>query len=700
MKRMPNPGAARKLAWSAALLPLALTLATVALDLAAFAAANRPPKGAHDWFGSALTLTYAMVGALVAIRQPRNPIGWIFTAVGFLFGMSFLAKAYTILDAYTLQFLPGVQVAVWLNMWLWIPATLLPLTFVLLLFPDGQLPSPRWWPIRVASTLAIVTYLLSVALHPRPPITPIPELNPYGLPNAGPWLNALGWIAGPLILLGVFGSMAALIARFRRARGLEREQLKWLAYAAVMGIAVNVGINLWSSSNPSSSVAYEISLNGISLALIAIALAAGVAILRYRLYDINLTLVYGALTAAIAALYGLVVGGLGVLLQARGSLALSLLAVVVTAIAAQPVRDRLQRAVNHLMYGDRDDPYAVLSRLGQRLETTLAAEAVLPTIVETVAQALRLPYAAIQVQQGEALHTVVEHGSRSGEPLWLPLTYQGAPVGQLVLSPRAPGEVFSAADRRLLDDLARQAGVAAHAVGLTTALQRSRERLVAAREEERRRLRRDLHDGLGPQLASLSLNLEMLRNRLGHDPAAQALLEQLVVRTQAAVADIRRLVYALRPPALDELGLVQALRETMAQYRQPSLNGLRLSLEAPEELPPLPAAVEVAAYRIAQEALTNVVRHADGSQCVLRLALDPAGGWLCLEVQDDGRGLPPLAARGVGLASMRERADELGGQCTVETAQPRGTLVRARLPCHPAAPVPAAEPEAPLKAPV
>ncbi|MBM2850810.1 MAG: Two component signal transduction histidine kinase, partial [Anaerolineales bacterium] len=392
-----------------------------------------------------------------------------------------------------------------------------------------------------------------------------------------------------------------------------------------------------------------------------------------------------ALTAAVAGVYVLVAGVLGVLLQARGSLVLSLLGVGLVAIVAQPVRDRLQRAVNRLMYGERDDPYAVLSRLGQRLEGTLAPEAVLPIIVETVAQTLKLPYVAIALAMtpdsaspDEAFPIVAAYGSPTADPLRLPLVYQAETVGALIVGPRA-GETFSPADRRLLDDLARQAGVAAHAVRLTADLQRSRERLVTTREEERRRLRRDLHDGLGSQLAALHLRADTLRTMIPHDPAAaEAVVVELRDEIRAAIADIRRLVYELRPPALDELGLAGALRSLAAQYT--SADGLRVVIDAPEPLPPLPAAVEVAAYRIAQEALTNVVRHARARTCMIRLTLAED---LRLEIKDDGIGLPSQPHAGVGLRSMRERAAELGGTCAAETALDGGAQVLVRLPLPP-----------------
>src|SRR5207253_4564767 len=278
----------------------------------------------------------------------------------------------------------------------------------------------------------------------------------------------------------------------------------------------------------------------------------------------------------------------------------------------QPLREWLQRGVNRLLYGQRDDPYAVLSRLGQRLETSLAPDAVLPAIVQTVRDALKLSYAAISLQQDGASVLAAASGISQGSLLELPLVHQAEPVGHLLLGPRAPGESFSPADRRLLEDLARQAGVAVHAVRLTADLQRARERLVTTREEERRRLRRDLHDGLGPTLAALNLQAGVVRKLIPQDPtAADEMVGEWRTTLRTAIADIRRLVYELRPPALDELGLVGAMRQQAAQYStNHDTNALHAVVEAPDPMASLPAAVEVAVYRITQEALANVVHHA------------------------------------------------------------------------------------------
>jgi len=288
------------------------------------------------------------------------------------------------------------------------------------------------------------------------------------------------------------------------------------------------------------------------------------------------------------------------------------------------------------------------------------------------------------VERSAGQELAAQYGDAPHQLLRLPLIYQAETVGHLLLGSRTPDEPFTSGDRRLLDDLARQVGVAVHATRLTGDLQRSRERLVTAREEERRRLRRDLHDGLGPTLAAQTLKVGSARALYQRDAvAADALLGELESDLQLALTDIRRLVYDLRPPALDELGLVGAIREHASRYGvgTKETQGLCIGIEAPEPLPPLPAAVEVAAYRIVQEALTNVVRHAHAHTGWVRVDVD---GSLRLEITDDGIGLPSPRHIGVGLVSMRERAEELGGSCIVERQVAGGTRVLARFPFVPA----------------
>lgn len=357
---------------------------------------------------------------------------------------------------------------------------------------------------------------------------------------------------------------------------------------------------------------------------------------------------------------------------------ISLPATTTITVLFQPLRERLQRAVNHLMYGERHDPYAVIARLGQRLEATFAPEAVLPAIVETIATTLKFLYAAISLRNetnSDSMVTVYGHAANALERF--PLVYQHELIGVLIVASRVGDSRLSNADRNLLETLADQAATAAYAVRLTSALQHSREKLVTAREEERRRIRRDLHDGLGPALASMTLQLDAALNSLYSEPQWSAeLLLDLKTQTRDALADIRRLVYALRPPALDELGLMGALREQISHYDLSE--GLAITLNVPTPLPPLSAAVEVAIYRIVTEALTNIVKHARATRCSVKI--DPAEHQIEIQIQDDGVGIAEGASAGIGLNSMRERAVELGGTFVIESRQAHGTQIVARLP--------------------
>jgi signal transduction histidine kinase len=506
----------------------------------------------------------------------------------------------------------------------------------------------------------------------------------------------LAGIAGSFLYLGFIGSIvAAQIYRYRRVSSpRERQQTKWVVFGlavAIMLIMTSYLLYIFFPALRDPHQLYGLFVSDLEPGVyVVIPLSIGIAILRDHLWDIdviiNRTLVYGTLTAGIVGFYILVVGSLGALLRTGNTLPISLLATGVVAVLFQPLRGYLQTRVNRLMYGERETPYTVIARLGQRLEAAFAPKTVLPTIVETVAQSLKLPYVAITLKQKETFLTAASYGSVRENLVRLPLVYQNEMLGELILAPRAAGENFSTADRRLLTDLGRQAGIATHAVRLTAELQRSRERLVTAREEERRRLRRDLHDGLGPTLGALTLKVGSARALFLSNPlVADRLLGELENDIEEAVVDIRRLVYALRPPALDELGLLGALRECAVQYTRPeSMSGgqsqekrLAIVIETPERLPELPAAVEVAAYRITQEALTNVARHAQARTCVVRIVL--ADG-LHVEVCDDGIGLPTERHAGVGLTSMQERATELGGTCLIEARPAGGTRVFALLP--------------------
>jgi signal transduction histidine kinase len=513
----------------------------------------------------------------------------------------------------------------------------------------------------------VVLNFVSHAFHPGELVNHPFFDNPLGVPLSAGLFDALGRAAGACFVVGFFGGVVSVVLRWRGAAGDERAQLRWFAFAAAL--LPLVALNPWHHTF------------GVVLAVVAIPLlplSVAVAILRHRLYGIEVvvrrSLVYGALTTVLLLVYALVVSAVGALLRGRADTAAAVVAAALVAVAFAPLRDRLQEAVDRMLYGDRRDPYKVLSGLGRRLETADAAP--LEEAASTIADSLRLPYVRIEVDGDVPL--VAEDGTPVEEAHEVPLVFRGEEVGRLVVAPRSPRDPFRPADLRLLDDLGRQLGVTAHATRLAVALQRSREGLVTAREEERRRIRRDLHDGLGPALAGVALGLDAIaRFSAGEPSRAATLAGQLKTEVQASLGDVRRLVEDLRPPALDQLGLVGAVRQQarLLSERDP---GLEIGVDA-TGVTDLPAATEVAAYRIATEALRNVSQHASARHCRVCLSLN-GFGLLHLEIEDDGVGMSAGRRIGVGLSAMSERAAELGGTCVTGPAALGGTRVTALLP--------------------
>ncbi|HEX6302670.1 MAG TPA: sensor histidine kinase [Anaerolineales bacterium] len=636
-------------------------------------------------------LVTAGLGMAILFRSANRRMGWLMMGIGCLGSLVGFTELHSAV-AFGLQpqaAMPLKWPLAWLVRWIWLLWLTLLAVVMPQIFPTGMPLEGRWRRLFQSSVLymAAVTVILAFAKMPlSDPSAGLEIANPLGLiPIYGEIIYPA--VMFPLLLFAVLG-ITSLGARFWRSRGDERQQIKWIFYAvAVLVVSYWIFQGLEYMAGEQDS--YFWGVLGITLwrlGRFGLPLAIGFSILKYRLYDIDLvinrTLVYGALTAIVASGYVLVVTALGAILPAEGNLLPSLVATGVIAASFAPLREWLQRLINRLMFGERDDPYVVLSRLGQRLMTTPAPEATLHTITQTVATALKFPYAAIRLQQGDEFVTRAEYGTSTAEGIALDLVYQNEVVGQFVVAPRAPGEPLAPRDRQLLEDIAHQASAVAHAVRLTTDLQRSRQRLVTAREDERRRLRRDLHDGLGPTLASHTLKLDTAMDLIHEQPdAAIEQLQDLYKQTQEIVADIRRLVHQLRPPALDDLGLVGAVQAHIQHSRRTG-NRLHIAVDAlPEELPPLPAAIELAAYRITMEAVTNAIRHARAEHCQVRFHLvNGLKRRLQIQISDNGQGLPRQLRHGVGITSMRERAQELGGWVRIEAGEGGGTLVCAELP--------------------
>jgi signal transduction histidine kinase len=552
--------------------------------------------------------------------------------------------------------------------------TLLALALFPFLFPDGRfIPRSSKWRVALIVTIVAVSLCTNWLMRISRPEYSTSEFGYVSM------------MAALLVMLAA--GLGSQIYRYRTfASPLQRLQTKWVLFGFgiqlvwILWLVLWItGLLAWAGLSEPWMAFTMLHLN--VLGTIALPATIAISITRYRLWEIDLlinrSLVFGGLTLLVAGTYIILVGVLGLFFQSGENTLLSILATGLIAILFHPLRQRLQQIINRIMYGDRDDPASVLSKLGQRLAQAGLPGDVLPAILEDIAQALKLPYVAIRQYRvdGQSELRIIEQGQPSLDLHAFPLVYRGQEIGQLLVAARSPGESFAPQERRLLENIAQQAGAAVYAAQLTAHLQQSRLRLITSREEERRRIHRDLHDGLGPQLATLSLKLDAASNYLAVDPAAsEQLLKELKGQVQDAIQDVRRLVYDLRPAALDQLGLAPALREYAAQQ---NANGMQVCVEAPDLLPDLPAAVEVAAYRIVLEALTNAVRHAQASQCSVRIT---AGELLYLEIEDNGVGMPIDAPVGVGLSSMRERAVELGGEFRLLSRPGEGTHLSIRLP--------------------
>ena len=550
--------------------------------------------------------------------------------------------------------------SIWIDLWFALSFGSLILFFYL--FPAGQFAS------RLSLVLAAVLGLwLTLGLFNQP---------------------LLMWYQPRLtyIALGVFWSATGVISlahRYRHSEPFQRQQIRWIVWgvtASSLGLMLQIFPRLFIL-NPSGRLLSDFILYPLGQVFKAcLPIAIAYAILRYRLWNIDLVinrvLVYGSLSVLTMLGYLGTVFVMNALFTGLSNPVVSFLATGLVAILFEPLRQRLQRAVNRMMYGERDDPYAVLTRLAGTLEKIPTTNEVLPSIAQTIGQTLKIPYVAILLDQEGDERLAASFGEGMHELLSFPLVYQGERIGKLQLARRAPNEQFSSADLRLIESIAHQAGAAAQTVRLHVELIHSRTQIVKEREDERLRIRRDLHDELGPLLASQGLKLAAARQVLRSKPEkAEVLLDEIAQQSQQTVADVRRLVHGLRPPALDQLGLVEAVRDLVRT------EGSRLNFEvtAPAGgLPSLPAAVEVNAYRLVLEAINNVVKHARAGRCVVKFHCEM--NTLVIRIEDDGIGMPKEYRAGVGLRSMRARAEEIGGDLHIESLAPHGTDFIARLP--------------------
>ena len=610
----------------------------------------------------AVVAAYAAVGTLIVWHRPANSVGRIAVAAAAVSG---IGQALVDLGARGLREdahdrtaallnVAGTALgsASWLILVLWLP----------LVFPDGASLATGLRRLAQRAVAVTVGSFLVVSLA-SPYLTRLEFLdvdNPIGLPHR--WSPVLGAVSALNLVLGLASLLlvvACVAQQYRRGGPLTRQQ------SLVFGLAFLPPIAAFVASASDSAGPWLFGVCTLPLPI-----AIGVAVLQRRLYDLplalNRSLTYGALWAVIALLYAVTVGGVGAMLRRQGAPWLPWVAAGVVAVTFAPLRAGLQGAANRLTYGQWAQPRDVLSRTTRRLADAGAVDQLLQSLVDELAEGLGLGWVEILDESG---HRVVHAGSPTGSVDELPLTAYGLPVGRLRWASRPMRD----ADRALVVDIAAQLGAVVHAQGLMDSLRGAQERLVLAREEERRRLRRDLHDGVGPALAGLTLQVDTVRNRLDAEAASAAddLLLDLRSGIRDTVLDVRRIVEGLRPPALDDLGLVEAVRQLGER------SGAAVTVDA-APLTRLPAAIEVAAYRVVQEALGNAVRHSGASRVAVCLRL--SGDGLEVEVSDDGSGRARPRPEGLGLRSMRERAEEVGGRFELQSVPGQGTRVRLRLP--------------------
>jgi signal transduction histidine kinase len=645
---------------------------------------------AEDFVMVLIFASFGVVGALVASRQPRNAIGWIFLAITLAVVVAGLSDTYA---QYSFRVratpLPGAVVAAWLSSWAWIAFLSPTLTFLPLLFPNGRLPSPRWRSFAWLAGVFEVLVVAGFALAPGP-------LEGYRIPNpvGVPALRGVArFLEGPSILLILalgFASVASLLLRYRRADEERRQQIKWFAFAAALmagWFMVSAILEVLGVYHPVVEAVF------LALAFGSLPVAAGIGILKYRLFDIDVvisrTVLYGLLAAIVTALYVAIVVGIGSLVGSQGSLPLSILATAVIALAFHPLRERARRFANRLVYGKRATPYEILSEFGERLAGSYAAEEVLLRLARVVGEGVGAARATVWLRVGVEARPEASWPEENGPTGPLPFTgnvlpgfdagerafevrHQGELLGALTVS-MPVGQPITPTEEKLVEDLAAQAGLILRNVRLIEELRESRQRIVAAQDQERRKLERDIHDGAQQELVALAVRLNLAQSVAAKEaPKVVDLLEAIKGQTQEALENLRNLARGIYPPLLADRGLAAALESQARKATVP------VTVE-PNGIDRYPQEAEAAAYFCVLEALQNKAKYAEAASASVRLSQED--GDLVFTVTDDGRGFDPATTPpGSGLQNMRDRLEALSGTVKIDSAPGRGTTVTGRIP--------------------
>jgi signal transduction histidine kinase len=689
--RWEHPGViegqtASRLAWSlAGLVVLILLAAFVFLILGLGTPLPESAFGFKGW-GLILGSAFAIAGVLIASRVPSNPIGWVLLAAAVGTAVQEFGQHYSQYGLYHAPgAVPGADIAAWVTEWVWIPYMASVALLIPMIYPAGRLLSRRWGYLLVLGLTGATLGALCFALAPGD-LASFPGVpNPFGIDGAG-WIRPFGDLVMLAFVLGVLGAIVSLAIRYRRSRGEERQQLKWLVLAlSLLTSSFIIGVPYWTLGGEGTSldVVATVTENVLVVALISIPVAIGVAILKYRLYAIDVvikkTVVYAILAVLLFALgvipawviAGLVFAGAG-----EGGYAF-LAAGIVVGLAVWPLRRVATRIADRLVFGRRATPYQVLSKFSGRVAETYAADDVLDRMAQVLGEGVGADAATVWLRVGDRFRPgatwPADHAVDGPIPASaVEVRHQGEVLGALsVLLPAS--DPITPTKEQLIRDLAGQAGLVLRNATLIEDLKASRQRLVAAQNEERRRIERNIHDGAQQQLVALAVKLKLADSLVGKDEErAHAMLADLQTDTGQALEDLRDLARGIYPPLLADKGLGAALESQARKSAVP------VAVET-DGIGRYPQEAEAAVYFSCLEALQNVAKYADASHATVRLA--QANGILSFEVVDDGRGFDPAAAsRGSGLQGIADRLAALGGKMEIRSASGDGTIVAGSLP--------------------
>lgn len=658
------------LAWAACVVSSLLVVVNLVLGLQTIGH-PLPLLLQFRWFEALLPfmgLGFAVVGAFIVRRQPDNTIGLLACAIGVLMPMYNAAQSYATYGQYVSPgALPGAVWMGWLRSWIWYPAFSLVVVHLPLLFPDGKLPSDRWRLLVWTNAALIAVYVAITALVTEPVRIAVPA-----------WL--FEWdqtVTGFGMIACLVAAAIALVLRYRRSLADVREQIKWLMTAVVIQALLWVvgAAGMFAYRVPPYRVPVVEVL--IPVALLFLPVAIGIAILRHALYDIDLLIskavAYTTLAIFITGTYVLIVGGAGILAGSRFNLALSVLATAVVAVAFQPIRERVQRLAAHLVYGDRSSASDILARLSRETRAAASVEGVLIAIAAAASDAAggRPARVSLLAPAASPHAETWPHGAKV-QP-----TAERIPIGDQRLSElELGGDALTTSERVLVGAVVAQADLAMHNLTLAADLAASRTRLVQAEERGRRRLERDLHDGVQQQVVALIAKLRLARNHVARDPGhAENLLMEAQSEAQQALADLRELARGIHPAVLGSRGLVDAVETAAARMPVPvrveADDRVRASRYAEE--------IEGAAYFTISEAMANVLKHAGASEVSIGIAA--VDSTLAVTVADNGHGFDKKATRQTGLEGLRDRIEALGGSLLVDSG-PHGTRLAATLPAR------------------